>query len=143
MWSQLDTENGDLDLNTAAILCLTHTPDASNPRLCQAVVYLGDGTKDLDGTGGNFTIRVNLGSQAGPVKTQVLPATPIRGCLVSDLFVCPANTAVTVYVYSPNAADTDVDVNAYLYGLDATVVSGVAAVKAVTDKLDTMIEVVT
>ncbi len=121
MLSQLDTENADRDLKTAAVLCLTHTPDAANPRFCQAVVYLGDGAKALDGTGGNFTIRVDLGSQSGPVKTQVIAATKTRGWLYSDLFMVPANTAVTVYVQSPNVADADVDTTAYLFGFDTTV----------------------
>lgn len=122
---QLDSENADLDL-TSEVLCLTDTPDASHPMECQAVAYLGDGAKDLDGSGGAFTIKVTLGAQVGPVKTITL-AGVTRGYLMTDSFVVPANTEVKVYVYSPNAADSDVDVTAYLFSLcqtDMIAVSG-------------------
>lgn len=126
MIERLDNENADLDINAAEALVLTHTPDATYPMQCQAVVYLGDGAKDLDGSGGNFTFRVNLGSQIGTLET-VTFGTEVRKWWQSDPFVVPANTEVKVYVQSPNAADTDVDVTADLYALcrmDAIAISG-------------------
>lgn len=118
MLELLDSENADRDIKTALITCLTDTPSTTHARMCQAVVFLGDGTKNLDGTGGNFSLQINLGSQVGPVKTIALAATTVRGVLTSDLFCVPANTAVTVWVLSPNAADADVDVTAYLYDVN-------------------------
>ena len=112
MITQLDTENADRDI-TSYVTCLTHTPDASNPVLCQAIVYLGDGTKDLDGTGGSFSIRVRLASQYGATKTEVISAVG-RAFLQTDKFSVPANVEVKIDILSPNGADTDVDVTAYL-----------------------------
>ncbi len=115
---QLDSENADRDIH-AEVLCLTHTPDAAAARLCQALVYLGDGVKGLDGTGGNFTLRVNLAGRSGPARTVALAAGQTKGWMQSEPFAVPAATAVTVYVLSPNAADIDVDVTAYLFDAGA------------------------
>ena len=62
MIEQLDTENADRDL-TSTVAVLTNTPDASNARRCSATIYLGDGTKDLDGTGGDFELTITVGRQ--------------------------------------------------------------------------------
>ena len=115
MISQLDYENADVNIAAAEITVLTHTPDAANPRLCQALVLLGDGAKDLDGTGGNFTIRVTIGGGYGAARTLVLPAAQSLGFLLSEVFPVPAALQVLVRVLSPNVADTDVDVRAYLF----------------------------
>ena len=65
---QLDTENADRDI-TSIITVLTHTPDASNPMLCQGLIKPGDGVDDLDGTGGDFEYTVSaafsVGGQSG------------------------------------------------------------------------------
>ena len=47
----LDTENADLDL-TGLVTVLTHSWEPANDRLCLGHVVLGDGVKDLDGSGG-------------------------------------------------------------------------------------------
>lgn len=118
MLVQLDTENADLDIH-ASVLCLTDTPDASNPTLCKAFIKLGDGTKDLDESGGNFEIRVTVDGQElspDPLDTIVVDAL-LRTVIQSSEFLVPANEEVKVYILSPNGADTDVDVTAYLYDL--------------------------
>jgi len=127
MISQLDTETADLDV-TSEIVALTHTPDASNPRMCYGAVYLGDGIKDLDGTGGNFTLRVNLASQYGQTLTIAVPAQA-RAVLQTGVVLVPANVALTLRVLSPNGADTDVTVTAYLFALDTTVVAATVSDK--------------
>jgi len=111
---QLDTENADLNI-TAFVLCLTDTPSTTSPRMCQASVYLGDGTKNLDGTGGTFKLKVNLGSQESHELSFTVTAADVRAVLWTPIFSVPANTEVKVYVFSPNGADVDVDVIAYLY----------------------------
>ena len=120
---QLDTENADRDL-TSQVTVLTDTPDASAARLCQASIQLGDGTKDLDGTGGVFEIEISVDGNTinGGVEYQSV-GTAVRVSLQSQSFIVPANTVVLVKLKSPNAADTDVDVTAYLYDVGPAVVA--------------------
>lgn len=115
MITQIDTENADRDIKTAFVACLTDTPNASFPMMCQALLLLGDGTKNLDGTGGTFKIKVNIGSQESHELSFTVTAGDVRAALWTPQFPVPANTAVVVYLLSPNAADADVDVTAYLY----------------------------
>jgi hypothetical protein len=113
--NQLDQENGDYDL-TSSVTVLTDTPDASNPKVCQAYLAIGDGTKDLDGTGGDFEVVITVGSQTLEPSPQTITfSTATRVCLFTHAFPVPANTQVTVALKSPNAGDSDVDVTATLY----------------------------
>jgi len=110
---QLDTENGDYDL-TSQVTVLTHTvPDG--PTLCVASVYLGDGVKNLDGSGGDFELEIIVdgNSYDGGVQTKTL-GTQVRAFLQSVPFMVRDDDVVLVKVKSPNAADTDVDVTAFL-----------------------------
>jgi len=117
---QLDTENGDYDL-TGVQTVLTHTPDAANPTLCLGYVALGDGTLNLDGTGGDFELTVSIGGQiAQPGPQTVTFGTDVRAAAFTALFPVPANTEVLLRVKSPNGADTDVDVTATLYAVGPT-----------------------
>lgn len=116
----LDSENADRDLKTAAITVLTHTPDASNPMLCQVLVKLGDGTKNLDGTGGDFELTITVGGQTIEPSPQTITfSTAVRAAIWSTPFPVPPNNEVVVKVLSPNAADSDVDTTAYLYDVSA------------------------
>jgi len=120
---QLDTENADRDL-TAQVTVLTHTPDASNPMWCAGLIYFGDGAKNLDGTGGSFEISVQVGSQVlEPDPQTVTFSTATRTCVYTTPFLVPANTQVLLKAKSPNGADTDVDVTAYLYDVIGAVVA--------------------
>ena len=118
MIEQLDTENADRDIKTAYIACLTHTPSTVEAMQCQAALHLGDGAKDLDGTGGTFKIKVNIGSQESHELSYTVTAGDTRTVLWTEPFPVPANTAVVIYLLSPNAADADVDVTGYLYDCD-------------------------
>ena len=118
MIEQLDTENADRDIQAAYIACLTHTPSTVEAMQCQAALFLGDGVDDLDGTGGTFKIKVNIGSQESHELSYTVTAGDTRTVLWTPVFPVPANTAVVVYVLSPNAADGDVDVTGYLYDTD-------------------------
>jgi len=124
--TQLDTENADRNI-TSTITVLTDTPDASNPMLCQGLVYFGDGTKDLDGTGGNFELTITVGGQTIQPSPQIVTfGTEIRSSVWTSQFTVPANVEVILKVKSPNAADTDVDITAYLYDVfPANVSSGI------------------
>jgi hypothetical protein len=114
---QLDTENADRDL-TSIITVLTDTPHATKATLCQGLVLFGDGAKNLDGTGGDFELTVTVGGQTiqpQPDPQAVTFSTAVRSAVWTTIFPVPANTEVILRAKSPNAADTDVDVTAYLY----------------------------
>ena len=113
--AQLDTENADRNL-TSIVTVLTDTPSVADPILCQGLIMLGDGTKNLDGTGGNFEFTVSVGGQIVQPNPQVVNFdTSVRAGVWTGVFPVPANQEVLLRVKSPNAADTDVDVTAYLY----------------------------
>lgn len=113
--SQLDTENADRNL-TSIVTVLTDTPDVSNPVMCQGLVYFGDGSKDLDGTGGFFELTITVGGQTVQPGPQVINfGTAARSSVWTSQFPVPASAEVVLRAKSPNAADTDVDVTAYLY----------------------------
>jgi hypothetical protein len=118
MIEQIDTENADRDIKTAYIACLTHTPSTTEAMQCQAALFLGDGVKDLDGTGGTFKIKINIGSQESHELSFTVTAGDTRTVLWTPVFPVLANTAVVIYLLSPNAADADVDVTGYLYDCD-------------------------
>lgn len=120
--TQLDTENADCNL-TSQVTVLTDTPDASNPMLCQGLILFGDGTKNLDGSGGNFELTVTIGGQTIEPNPQIITfSTAVRTSVWTSVFPVPANDEVILKAKSPNAADTDVNVIAYLYdvGVSAT-----------------------
>lgn len=133
MITQLDTENADRNL-TSQVTVLTHTPSASAAMLCQALVNAGDGTKNLDGTGGAFQLEITVGGnsvQPGP-QVVTLGASDTRAAFVSNVFPVPANAEVVVKLLSPNAGDSDVDCTAYLYDVyPVNVASGVIEANAV------------
>ena len=116
---QLDTENADRDL-TSEVTVLTHTPNTAAPTMCQGLVKFGDGTKNLDGSGGLFEFGILIGSQTvQPAPVSIQFSTAARAGVWTAPMPIPANTAVVLKAKSPNAADSDVDVTAYLYGVAA------------------------
>lgn len=117
MIEQIDTENDDLDIQ-AFITCLTHTPSTTEAMQCQAALFLGDGVDDLDGTGGTFKIKIEIGSQESHELSFTVTAADVRTVLWTPVFPVLANTAVIIKVLSPNGADNDVDVTGYLYDCD-------------------------
>ena len=133
---QLDTENADRDL-TSQVTVLTHTPNASNPMLCQGMVYFGDGSKNLDGSGGAFELVVTVGGQTVQPSPQVIDfGTEARATAMTASFPVPANAEVVLKATSPNGADTDVDVTAYLYQVDAVDVVAVSGDSTAADNLE-------
>jgi len=125
MITEFDTERNagagpgsPLDLTTL-ITVLTDTPDASNATICQGYIKLGDGNDNLDGTGGDFQLVITVGGQTIQPSPQIVTfGTEVRSAIWTSQFPVPANEEVILRILSPNAADTDVDVTAYLY--DAT-----------------------
>ncbi len=113
--TQLDSENADRDI-TSVITVLTNTPDAGEHIWCMGYIALGDGAKDLDGAGGNFEFTVSVDGQTVQPASQIIHFdTSVRAGVWTTPFPVPANQEVLLRVKSPNAADSDVDVTAYLY----------------------------
>jgi len=114
-------QNADRDLKTAAITVWTGTPSASLNLWCIGLVKLGDGTKNLDGTGGSFSLYITVGGQTAQPSPQIVScSTAVRTAFWTTPFPVPANDAVVIQVKSPNAADTDVDTTVYLYDISTT-----------------------
>jgi hypothetical protein len=114
----LDSENADRDLKTAAVTVLTHTPHATNHVMCAAHIALGDGAKNLDGTGGDFQLTITVGGQTVEPNPQVVTfSTAVRVAVWTGVFPVPAAKEVIIKVLSPNAADDDVDVTCYLFDM--------------------------
>ena len=112
--------NADYNLTTLQTVHSV-TPDASNAVLVYAHIVIGDGTKNLDGTGGDFEVAVSINGVTvdGGVMTKTL-GTEVRAIIQTDAFVVPSNEAVKVKLKSPNAGDTDVDVTCQLYDAGPT-----------------------
>ncbi len=111
----LDSEHADLDL-TSTVTVLTHTPSASSPMLCQGLIMFGDGAKDLAAVAGNFEFIVTVGGQTIQPSPDVISFSgAVRAAAWTAIFPVPANLQVVIRVKSPNAADSDVDVTAYLF----------------------------
>lgn len=125
----ITSSNADRNLYAGATV-LSATPDASYPRLCQVLIKLGDGTKDLTSAGGVFTVTVTVGGNAilGGSETYTL-GTAVRAALQTSAFCVPAGQTVVITVTSPNSGDTDVDCTAYLMAEEslATVLAGILA----------------
>ena len=114
---QLDKENADRNL-TSQVTVLTHTPNAAAPSMVQGMVALGDGSKNLDGSGGLFEFTITIAGQTVQGDPQQIQfSTAVRSSVWTVPFPVPANTAVILKAKSPNAADSDVDTTAYLYGV--------------------------
>jgi hypothetical protein len=116
MLVEVHSENADLNIFSSLIAVLTATPDDTYPMQYQAYIEFGDGAKDLDGTGGDFQFVVTVGGQTIQPSPQTKTfSADVRSAIFTRPFLVPANKQVVVKVKSPNSADTDVDVTAYLF----------------------------
>lgn len=116
MLIQLAAQNGDYDLFSGETV-LSATPSASAPMLCQVYIAMGDGVKNLSGVGGDFKLFVYVDNHGIEPCPQVITfgGDGVASGVWTAPFPVPANKQVDVYIQSPNAADSDVDVTAYLY----------------------------
>jgi len=115
---QLTMENGDYDLTSAATV-LSHIPDALNPVPCMVIAFLGDGAKNLDGTGGTFSLELKINGIIinGAAQQKAVDAGITRLAWISAPFIVPAGDGTVLEITSPNGADTDVDVTVYLFDI--------------------------
>lgn len=114
--TELESQAAVVDLSAGADV-LTATPSATVPTLFQVLVYLGDADDPLDGTGGDFEVRVSVGNQEIQPSPQVIAveAGETRAAVFTAQFPAPAGASIVVSVLSPNAGDSAVAVTAYLY----------------------------
>ncbi len=110
----ITTSNADRDIYAGATV-LSTTPDAGALRYCTALILLGDGTKNLTATGGNFEVTITIaGNTWNGAASTVALGTAVRAVIQTEEFIVPANAAVTIAVKSPNSGDTDVDCTCHL-----------------------------
>ena len=120
---QIDSENADRNL-TSQVTVLTHTPSVSAPMLCVGYVKLGDGSKNLSATGGDFELTVTVGGNTIQPDPQIVDfSTAVRSGVWTTFFPVAASAEVILKVKSPNGADTDVDTTATLYQIDPLAVA--------------------
>lgn len=113
--AQIDYENADRDI-TNLIIVLTHTPSTVHATFCQGYIQFGDGVKALDGSGGNFEFIILIGGQTIQPSPQIVNlGTEVKSSVWTIRFPVPMSQEVVFKVKSPNVADNDVDISAYLY----------------------------
>jgi hypothetical protein len=79
------------------------------------IVSFGDGSKDLDGSGGDFELTLEIGGQTVQPEPQLIRfSADVRAMTFTERFTLYDTEAVEFKVKSPNAADTDVTVKACL-----------------------------
>lgn len=84
--------------------------------ICQIVTHLGDGVNNLDGSGGDFELTLQFGSQVNMPDPQLIAfSTATRASVFTEQFVLPRNETVTAKIKSPNAADTSVWTHCCIY----------------------------
>ena len=98
--------------------------------VCQCVVRLGDGVNALDGSGGDFELTLQFGSNVNQPNPQLVYfSTDTRASVFTEQFPLPINETVTLKIKSPNAADTSVWTQACIYEV----------YESVKDEVDTII----
>lgn len=133
------SQNGNHDLATGATVFDANPLDDTNPRRVQIYVAVGDGSDDLDATGGDFELTILLGGVYfdGAAQTKTLGEVA-RAVFVSEELIVPANTRLQVQLFSPNAGDSDVDVTVTVY--DITPASGGGGGDATEANQETIID---
>jgi len=118
MRATLESQNGDYDL-TSKVQVFNYTmPASAGPSLCYARLVFGDGAKDLDGTGGTFELYVEVdGVPREPYPQEVEFSTETQTGIDVEPFVADDSEDIDIYVTSPNAGDSDVDVTVKLYDI--------------------------
>lgn len=131
------SQNGDFDLQGGASV-FSWTATQTGVYLLR--IALGDGVKDLDGTGGAFTLTVAVAGRQlifGSAN-RTLPAAVTQALLpINNQHLVPiaSGELVTVYILSPNAADTDVDVTVSLFDVSPAAINASGHVTPADDSI--------
>lgn len=134
-YSLVSTQNADRSLAANATVWTGTVTDLAKYSFR---VVIGDGTKNLSGTGGTYLLTLIVdGVTYRGGSEQFAIGTASRAEIQTEEFVLPASAVVSFKVYSPNAGETDVDCTASLYQeVGATQVTALA-IKAKTDLIGT------
>lgn len=101
---------------TSAVQCHTYTNTDTEVVTCQASVTFGNGSDDLDGSGGEFELTLDIGSSPVMPDTQYVWFGEVsRAIVYSRQFTLPVGETASISVKSPNSADTSVWVKACIY----------------------------
>lgn len=107
--------SGVFDLTSQATL-LTYANTGTDAMVCQIAAWLGDGSDDLDGTGGDFELTMEFGAHTVQPDPQLIRFdTSTRATVFTEQFPLPIGETVTVKIRSPNAADTTVYAHTCIY----------------------------
>jgi hypothetical protein len=97
----------------------------TGPTWCQALIEVGDGTKDPAATAGTWELSIRLNDLVGdpwvvePYPQLIWAGTGTPKGFMSRPFLVRNGLVVQAKLKSPNAADTDVDVTFFLYDVSA------------------------
>jgi len=109
------TDNDDVDL-TSPVTVFSATNGGSERVLVMLDVMVGDGTKDLDGTGATtLTMVVSNGGVAQQDIEVTVPDSQVRRRHQIDPIIWLPSETLSVTLESSNASDVDVDVTVTAY----------------------------
>jgi hypothetical protein len=112
--AMIDCTTADRDL-TSQVQVFTYTNATGQDLVVMGIVSLGDGSKDLDGSGGDFELTLEVSGQTVQPDPQLINfSTAVRAMTFTEQFTLYDGDTVNFKVLSPNAADTDVTVKACL-----------------------------
>ena len=110
----ISTTTADRDL-TSQVSVFSYTNSTGQDLLVMGVVSFGDGSKDLDGSGGTFELTLEVGGQTVQPDPQLIQfSTAVRAMTFTHVFTLYDGDTAEFKVKSPNAGDTDVTVTASL-----------------------------
>jgi len=116
-------DNADVDLSVGADIFAENV--TAGVTWCQALIEVGDGTKDPAATAGTWELRIQLTDLVGdpwvvePYPQLIWAGTGTPKAFMSRPFLVRHELVVQAKLKSPNAADTDVDVTFFLYDVSA------------------------
>ena len=121
-------QSGNKNLTTLVSVFDLDPLDAAAAHRIMLDVVVGNGTSDLDGTGGDFELAIDIGGVRFDGATQVKTVTAgvTRARFQSEEIIVPAATRVQAFLLSPNAADVDVNVSVQAY--EVTLADSIAAI---------------
>ena len=115
MRAVITTENDDYDITSKIQVLNTASAASGGPSLYTARVVFGDSVKDLDGTGGTFELYIEVdGIPIEPYPQEIKFSTETSTSVFTAEFWAGNSEDIDVYVKSPNAGDSDVDVTVTL-----------------------------
>lgn len=119
--NELVAQSSDVNLTSMVSVFDANPLHADNSYFVVVDLQFGNGTKDLDGSGGEFTYRIEIdGVRRRADQIVEFDALTQVGDNSAFAIPVPANKRLQVYAMSPNVADTDVNVTTRIFDLGGT-----------------------